>query len=430
MSDARGPWIALVERLRRRRTNCAAFAVLAAIATCAIYAPLIASDRALYVSPDPVTSYPLFAALSRADVLAMTLWPFALASVVLLARRRRARAIASTGLVVSLALVLAWPFLFASHPEVVVSSKFELGQRREAAQHALFPPVAFGYAETHMTEIFRPPTWAPASEIDEQGNYARGPRRLVRDPATGFMPALAPVEVRVGEPERNSALRHPLGTDSLGRDLLARLLWGARSTLAVAFLAASLALAIGVAVGALAGWFGGWVDSVLARVIEVVQAFPALFLIVVVAATLSARSQGPGVMVAVVALVGWTGIARLVRAEFVRLRPLPFVEAARALGFSDARILARHVLPNALGPVLVSAAFLVGWSTMVESAVSFLGFGVQQPTPSWGSLIQESRALEHWWILVFPGVAIAATVIALHTLGEGLRDALDPRQPE
>jgi peptide/nickel transport system permease protein len=539
MSDARGPWVHLVERLRRRKLAVAAFAMLALICTSAIYAPIIANDRPYVMEavdygayeraldsivavtdeagpimlsmsedsdgpamravesriatirrylhareqesllaplqasidrgstlmtsyeetsaawreasalarrvatelrprdprkPDShgvelvaATSHPLFEALSRLDVFAMVLWPWLLVLAVRAPRQRPMRGVAIFGLMTSLVITAAWPHVFTPSPSLSNAPKAGIASGDIVVESAVFPPLAVGFAETNMTEVFRPPTWTPAAEIDEQGRYVRGARRPVQDPATGFTPATTPVDVRSGEFPRNCKWRHALGTDSLGRDLLARLLWGARTTLAIAFAAAALLIVIGVIVGSTAGWFGGWIDIALSRVIEVVQAFPALFLIVVVAATLSARSQGLGIMVAVVALVGWTGVARLVRAEFLRLKHLEFVLAARALGFGHLRIIVRHVLPNALGPVLVSAAFLVGWSMFVESAVSFLGFGVQQPQPSWGALIQESRAPEHWWILVFPGLAITVTVFCFHALGEALRDALDPR---
>ena len=556
MSDSRGPWVHLIERLRRRKLAVAAFSALALIITSAIYAPIIANDRPYvmeaidygayesaretlvtlagefelglrvpqgesakwsklplppelvsrarerqhgihvrlesmrrcladgvaderlaqldeiveqtmqvgvrsdrvsaaaiatavvkqaeqirsdFAARDPrrpgsqgrelaaLTSHPLFEALSQLDVFAMAVWPWLLVIAVRALRRRSLRNVALFGCAMSLMIAYSWSKVFPPGPSLSNSPKAGIESGDIVVKSAVFPPLAVGFAETNMTEVFRPPTWTDAAEIDEQGRYVRGARRPVEDPATGFTPAATPVEVRAGECTRNCKWRHALGTDSLGRDLLARLLWGARTTLAVAFAAAALLVVIGVVIGSIAGWFGGWIDIALSRAIEVVQAFPALFLIVVVAATLSARSQGLGVMVAVVALVGWTGVARLVRAEFLRLKNLEFVLAARALGFGHLRIIVRHVLPNALGPVLVSAAFLVGWSMFVESAVSFLGFGVQQPQPSWGALIQESRAPEHWWILVFPGSAIALTVFCFHALGEALRDALDPR---
>ena len=181
-------------------------------------------------------------------------------------------------------------------------------------------------------------------------------------------------------------------------------------------------------VGALAGYFGGWVDFVVLRTIEVLQSVPAFFFVLLAMAFTDPRVISPLVaIVVVIALVRWTGAARLVRGEFLRLREREFVLAARALGYSDGRIVLRHVLPNALGPVLVHAAFAVAAGILTESAISYLGFGIQYPQASWGSLINESRSPEHWWIQVFPGLLIFLTVTCYNLVGDAVRDALDPR---
>jgi peptide/nickel transport system permease protein len=198
----------------------------------------------------------------------------------------------------------------------------------------------------------------------------------------------------------------------------------------VGLVSAALLLALGVTVGALAGYHGGRVDLVLSRVIEVVQCFPTFFLIVTAVALIPERRLHPlFAVVIVIALVGWTGVARLVRAEFLRARELDYVAAARSLGFSSTRIAFGHVLPNVLGPVLVAAAFAVASGMLIESGVSFLGFGVRHPVPSWGALLSESRSLEHWWLQLFPGLLIFAAVLSTHVLGEALRERLDPRGP-
>jgi peptide/nickel transport system permease protein len=235
-------------------------------------------------------------------------------------------------------------------------------------------------------------------------------------------------ETRLEESLRPPSGRHPLGTDRLGRDVLVRLLWGGRASLAAAVASAALLLSVGVAVGALAGFHGGRVDLVLSRVIEVFQCFPTFLLIVTAVALIPEQSLPPLLaLVLVIALVNWTGVARLVRAEFLRARELDYVAAARALGFSTPRIVFGHVLPNVLGPVQVAAAFALGSGVLIESGVSFLGFGVRHPVPSWGSLLSESRTLEHWWLVCFPGLAIFAAVLGTHVLGETLREALEPR---
>jgi peptide/nickel transport system permease protein len=207
-----------------------------------------------------------------------------------------------------------------------------------------------------------------------------------------------------------------------------RLLWGARTSLSIGLLSALCLTLVGVAVGALAGWCGGRVDMLVSRVIEIVLCVPAFFLIVSVMAFTDPEVLPPLVaIVIVIALVSWTSVARLVRAEFLRLRELEFTVAARALGLSPARIVVRHLLPNALGPVLVAAAFAVASSTLTESALSFLGLGVGEPVPSWGALISGARSSGPWWLSVFPGACLFATVLAYNVLGDGIRDALDPR---
>jgi peptide/nickel transport system permease protein len=218
------------------------------------------------------------------------------------------------------------------------------------------------------------------------------------------------------------------GTDSLGRDLAARMLWGGRVSLSVGLLSAALLTFIGALVGALAGYFGGWVDFVVLRLIEVLQSIPAFFLVLLAMAFTDPRVVPPVIAIVVaIACVRWTGAARLVRGEFLRLREREFVLAARALGFSDGRLILRHLLPNALGPLIVHAAFAVAVGILIESAISFLGFGIRYPEASWGTLINESRNPAHWWIQLFPGLLIFLTVTSYNLVGDALRDALDPK---
>jgi peptide/nickel transport system permease protein len=238
----------------------------------------------------------------------------------------------------------------------------------------------------------------------------------------------SPVDVRAAEPERNSPWRHLLGTDGLGRDLMVRLLYGGRVSLSIGLVSAFLLVVIGTIIGSIAGYFGKRVDLALSRFIEVVLCFPAFYLILFAAAMVDPEQVAPIVAITIIiALVRWTGVARLARGEFLRLRELDFVVASRALGFSSARTIFRHILPNALGPILVAGAFAVAAGILTESTVSYLGFGVQHPVPSWGSLINESKSPEHWWIQVFPGALIFATVVCYNLVGEALRDALDPK---
>jgi peptide/nickel transport system permease protein len=225
------------------------------------------------------------------------------------------------------------------------------------------------------------------------------------------------------------SLEHPLGTDDLGRDVLARILYGARISLLVGFVAVGIATLIGIVLGALAGYYGRWTDSVIMRFVDIMLCFPTFFLILAVIAFLEPSIWN---IMIIIGLTGWMGVARLVRAEFLSLRERDFVHAARALGASDGRIIFRHLLPNALSPVLVSATLGVAGAILTESALSFLGIGVQPPTPSWGNMLIVGKQTlgTAWWLSVFPGLAILFTVLGYNLLGEGIRDALDPRLKE
>lgn len=219
---------------------------------------------------------------------------------------------------------------------------------------------------------------------------------------------------------------HALGTDDLGRDVLARMIHGARVSLMVGFLATLISVIVGSFLGALAGYYGRGIDWIVSRLIEVVLCFPFLFLVLGIVALY--RPSIYTVMIAL-GLTSWTSEARYVRGEFLRIREVEYAQAARASGARDARIIFRHLLPNALAPVLVSASFGVAAAILTESALSFLGLGVPLPTASWGSMLSAAR--EHieyaWWLILFPGAAIFTTVAAFNIIGERFRDALDPR---
>ncbi len=240
-------------------------------------------------------------------------------------------------------------------------------------------------------------------------------------PLVPYSPLASSLDERLEPPSP----RHLLGTDELGRDVLARMIHGAGISLKVGFVSIAIAMVLGVSVGALAGYYGGWMDVVLSRVIEVVICFPLLFLILAVIAFLPPSIY---TIMVVIGLTRWTDIARYTRGEFIRLREREFTEAARALGVSDRRIILRHLLPNSLAPVLVTATFGVASAILIEAALSFLGLGVQPPTPSWGGILASFRQQNFaWWLTLFPGLAIFATVTSYNLLGEGLRDASDPR---
>jgi ABC-type dipeptide/oligopeptide/nickel transport system permease subunit len=220
--------------------------------------------------------------------------------------------------------------------------------------------------------------------------------------------------------------RYPLGADLIGRDVLSRILYGARVSLLVSGLGTLFALALGLLGGLLAGFYRGAVDTVISRFVDAMMAIPILLLAIALASVL--RQGSVWVVVLILGLVNWTYLARIIRAEVLSLREQDFVEAARALGASDGSILAKHLLPNLVGPVIVFATLSMAGNILLESALSFLGVGIQPPTPSWGNMIQEGMAFYSvaWWITLFPGLTILLTVVSLNLVGDGLRDALSP----
>ncbi len=248
-----------------------------------------------------------------------------------------------------------------------------------------------------------------------------------------FVSIAAPVISRFDpdEPDSGHILTAPdsthwFGTDESGRDVYSRMVWGSQISIKVGFVAVGISILIGTLLGALAGFYGGIIDGVIMRFVDVMLCFPSFFLILAVIAILEPSIYN---IMIVIGITGWMGVARLVRAEFLTLIKRDFVMAARAQGARDFRIIFSHILPNAMGPILVTATLGVAGAILTESALSFLGIGVQPPTPSWGNILTEGKdAIEvAWWLSLYPGLAILVTVLGYNLLGEGIRDAMDPR---
>lgn len=235
-----------------------------------------------------------------------------------------------------------------------------------------------------------------------------------------------PVSIDVRNVFSPPSRSHPFGTDELGRDVLSRMIWGSRVSLQVGFLAVSIAIMIGTILGSLAGYYGGRLDSVIMRFVDIMLAFPTLFLILAVITIVEPSIYN---IMIIIGLTGWMDVARLVRAEFLTLKERDFVYAAKALGASNLRIIFSHILPNALSPVFVAATFGIAGAILIESGLSFLGLGVQPPNPSWGNIITSGKDNIEvaWWLSLFPGLAILITVLSYNLVGEGLRDSIDPR---
>lgn len=242
-------------------------------------------------------------------------------------------------------------------------------------------------------------------------------------------PIIAPYDAAHIDP--NNILKppsrpHPLGTDMLGRDIFSRIIYGSRISLSIGLIAVGISVVIGIFFGSIAGYYGGRLDSLIMRFVDIMLCFPTLFLILAVIAILEPSIFN---IMAVIGATSWMGVARLIRAEILTLKETDYVAASKVMGAGDAWIITRHLIPNAVGPVLVSAALGVGGAILIESALSFLGIGVQPPTPSWGNMLMDGKSTlgVAWWLTVYPGLFILLTVLSYNLLGDALRDMLEPR---
>jgi peptide/nickel transport system permease protein len=395
-------------QFRRNRFALAALGVLGPLFLLATFAPLIASNQPLVYCDGRQTLYPWFRAIFNPEetvdlvfnmaMLGFFPWLIAAAGLNLGLRRGgvpgRLRILWAAVLYVAIVATVACVF---SGPRRPVNSygmrsfdeeQFRLGSKA----WALYPPIPFGPTQQDLHAIFQPPLYAkPAAQ-----------RKSATD---GFL--------------------HLLGTDNTGRDVLVEMLYGSRVSLTVGFIAVGIYVAVGLAVGAVAGYFGGLADMLISRVIEVVLLFPAFFLILILVAMI-----GPSIYIimVVIGLTGWPTIARLIRGEVLKQRVIDYVAAARALGASHARIIFRHVLPNALAPALVAVPFGIADAIVTEAGLGLLGFSVRPPAPSWGNLLNVANSNYHyWWLVVAPSLAIFVTVTVFNLVGNALRDAMDPR---
>ncbi len=352
-----------------------------------VLAPFLANDKPFFITIDGQTRYPLFANLTANDAAVFT---FAAAGCVLVffVRRNgrkvdasmRAQALTRQIIVILLAAVAISALSYWKITKRNDTTDYKHLIASGQASGGLFAPVPFSYARTNLKDRQQPPS-----------------------------------------------KRHWFGTDDVGSDVLARVIHGSRISLSVGFVAVGISVLIGVFVGAILGYFGGKIDFIGMRIIEIVMAIPTFFLIITIVAFYE-RSLF-NIMV-IIGVTSWTGHARFVRAEFLKLRGQDFVQAAKSLGLPVRSILFRHMLPNGIAPVLVSATFGIAAAIFTEAALSFLGFGVVPPTPSWGQMLSQGVSVTGdflWWLSLFPGMSIFLTAIAYNMVGEGLRDAIDPK---
>jgi peptide/nickel transport system permease protein len=403
---SQGYWMLVWQQFRNNRIAYYSLLMIGFLFLIAAWAPLIVNGKPFVWHKDGVTQYPLFQYLfapsrtvsvdyfynyflvaTLAVPLAFLIRRFAMPSL-------SARRTALLGMVLA-----ALPFIGSPDTWRFKPSEFDVGILRRWRNDELpYPEMA--------------------KSLDKaKGDYAIF-ALVAADPLT-------PTPAILKEPGDTGIL----GTDKDGRDVFARMVHGTRISMSVGFVAVLIEVVIGVFFGALAGYFRGWVDVAISRFIELVICFPSFFLILTILAFIDPENRSIFHIMLIIGITGWTGVARLVRGEFLKLAEQDFVQSARALGCPHNRLMFRHILPNAMAPVLVSAAFGVAGAILTESGLAFLGFGAPPPTPTWGEMISQGK--EHvdvaWWLIVFPGLSIFLTVTIYNLAGDGLRDAMDPK---
>jgi peptide/nickel transport system permease protein len=375
------------KQFTKYNTNMVSMWFIIVLFTIAVFAPFIANDKPLWIHIDGSIQFPVFKTLTANDY-SVFLSAAITVVLVLLVRRNsmkidpfmRASVLSKQVFVCALILVMGIALLQAFIPHKLDATDYKAMIANGKATDAVFPIVPYGYARTDIKLTQLPPT---------------------KD--------------------------HWLGTDDVGSDVLCRLIHGTRVSLSVGFVAVGISSVLGIMFGAVMGYFGGKVDFLGMRLLEIMMSVPTFFLIITIVAFFP-RSLF-NIMV-IIGITSWTGDARFVRAEFFKLRNQDFVQAAISLGLPLRSILFRHMLPNGIAPVLVNLTFGVAGAIFIESALSFLGFGVAPPTPSWGQMLSTGVSVSGqflWWLTLFPGLAIFFTVIAYNLVGEGLRDAIDPK---
>ncbi|MBW8002821.1 MAG: ABC transporter permease [Planctomycetes bacterium] len=371
----------------KNKLNVACLVFIVIMFTVAVLAPFIANDKPFIIRIDGKMHYPIFKDLTPNDYSVFFVAALGLVQLALIRRNKKViepsirgsvllKQIKINALILLTGLILIQVFT----PRRLDATDYKAMVTSGKATAAVFPPVPYGYARTDLKVREQPPS-----------------------------------------------KQHWLGTDDVGSDVLCRLIHGSRISLSVGFVAVGISSIIGVFIGAILGYFGGKVDFIGMRVVEIMMAIPTFFLIITIVAFFPRSLLN---IMVIIGITSWTGNARFIRAEFFKLRKQDFVQAAVSLGLPLRNILFKHMLPNGIAPVLVSATFGIAGAIFIEAALSFLGFGVAPPTPSWGQMLSlgvSTTGRFLWWLSIFPGLAIFFTVLTYNLVGEGLRDAIDPR---